>query len=110
MKIIRVSGCHDCNYPDSEFLPPYIPCTHPDSPNNFNICHFIESKSLPDNCSLEEMLSETEASLSQRPKTGFGASFDFLDDEGEDIYTASGLSETGAEGELITFKNKKEGK
>lgn len=55
MRIIRVSGCHDCEYPDEEYLPPYIPCTHPDSPKDFNICHFIEAKSLPDNCPLEKV-------------------------------------------------------
>ena len=79
-KIIRVNSCDDCPHKNYG--------TYCGKDRAISIHYYVFHKTLPDNCPLEEM-----------PKTGFGGSFDFLDDKGEDIYT-------GTEGELITFKNK----
>ena len=86
-KIIRVNSCGDCPHKNYG--------TYCGKDNTISIHYYVFHKTLPDNCPLENM-----------PKTGFGASFDFLDgesrhfgEEGEDIYT-------GTEGELITFTNK----
>ncbi len=85
MRIIRITGCHDCD--------PYKNYgTYCGKDRAISIHYHVFHKTLPDNCPLEKMSKN--------------AAFDFLDDKGEDIYTASGLSETGTEGELITFKNK----
>ena len=90
MRIIRITGCHDCD--------PYKNYgTYCGKDRAISIHYHVFHKTLPHNCPLEEM-----------PKTGFGASFDFLDDEGEDIYTGGGEGE--GEGELITFKNKEDKK
>ncbi|KKK64349.1 hypothetical protein LCGC14_2985080 [marine sediment metagenome] len=85
MRIIRISGCHDCD--------PYKNYgTYCGKDRAISIHYHVFHKTLPDNCPLEEF-TKNEA-------------FDFLDgesrhfgEEGEDIYT-------GTEGELITFTNK----
>jgi len=141
--MIQVSGCHDCDpyknygtycgkdraisihyYVFHKTLPDNCPLKEGNEAK-YNELLLAVGQKYPNESRHEtalryirqaEMLSELVGSLSRRPKTGLGASFDFLDDEGEDIYTDSvpaGLSETGTvsdptrrEGELITFKNK----
>ncbi len=71
VRIIRVSGCHDCWHCKSSFMVNDFYCKK----IKMSVDKYVETKTLPDNCPLEKI-----------PKTGFGASFDFLDDEGEDIY------------------------
>ena len=78
IRIIRITGCHDC-------VPYKNYGTYCGKDRAISIHYHVFHKTLPDNCPLEKMSKN--------------AAFDFLDDEGEDVYT-------GCEGELITFKNK----
>ena len=55
MKVIRVSGCHDCTYKGDGSLPDedFWRCLHRD---NYwaEITIYVIDKTLPDNCPLEE--------------------------------------------------------
>jgi hypothetical protein len=56
MRIIRVSGCHDCEpYAKWANLDDRI-CLHPKRPDGLSdINSFVKNKTLPDNCPLEEV-------------------------------------------------------
>lgn len=57
MRIIRVSGCDDCKYPE-EWKPGKAwsyKCNHPDMwGKGFMIGSYMKSETLPDNCPLEK--------------------------------------------------------
>jgi len=76
LKIIRVSGCHGC--------PEYIGycCNKTD----VDVHKYADKKELPDNCPLEdERIPNHEGYTSAIPPED---SFEFLNDKGEDIYSA----------------------
>jgi hypothetical protein len=95
MRIIRVSGCHDCACTFTNPNPPafehidkqlfYCDRIYEDGAWVDITKHYKKPKSFHDDCPLEEVIQN--------------ASFDFLDELGEDIYTE-------CDGQLITFKNK----
>ncbi len=59
MKILRVSGCHDCSYKFSVVTAlPNIYCGHPKM-NDMIITEYVDTKSLPDECQLEDELPYT---------------------------------------------------
>ncbi len=55
MKIIRVNGCHDCGAYAEDVGVCGVRCNHPDTPNYYNVTEYYYSKTLPDNCPLEEI-------------------------------------------------------
>lgn len=55
MRIIRVSGCHDCEYPFYTELIKHNRCKKLTQLRIYDfIDKYIESKTLPDNCPLEK--------------------------------------------------------
>ena len=67
MKLIKVSGCHECPYCYNEHVCQYPKAYFLDSTGVVIMKVGVEysEKTLPDNCPLEES-----------PKTGFGSAFD----------------------------------
>lgn len=57
MKVIRVTGCHDCDkkYVMKGTYPLKVFCHHPDIKSDNDIVDYYMSKTLPDNCPLDEI-------------------------------------------------------
>jgi len=50
MRIIRVKSCCDCPYADVDDF-----CWHPNMPSHFNVLIYIQKKTIPNECKLEDV-------------------------------------------------------